>query len=48
MDNRIDLNMFRQIMLSDEFEDISRDLNKFDNHDCHFYYDESIIFGNYG
>jgi len=41
MDNRIDLNMFRQIMLSDEFEDISRDLNKFDKHDCHFYYDES-------
>lgn len=41
MDNRIDLCMFRQFILSDEFEDISSDLKKFDKRDCHFYYDES-------
>lgn len=29
------------MLFSDEFKDISSDLKKFDNCDCHFYYDES-------
>jgi len=41
MENRFDLSMFRQLMLSDEFEDISSDLKKFDKRCCYFYYDES-------
>lgn len=41
MDNKIDLSVFSLMMLSDSFEDISSDLNKFNKHDCFFYYDES-------
>ena len=41
MSNRINLESFRQFMLSDEFEDISSDLKKFDKNNCNFYYDES-------
>lgn len=37
----IDLSIFRQMLLSNEFKDISSDLEKFDNRDCYFYYDES-------
>lgn len=41
MSNRFDLSIFRQVLLSDEFKDISSDLEKFDKSNCHFYYDES-------
>jgi hypothetical protein len=37
----MDLGTFRLIMLSNEFEDISSGLEKFDNQECHFFYDES-------
>ena len=35
------LDMFRMMLLSDEFEDISGELSMFDNQKCIFYYDES-------
>jgi len=41
LNNKIDLSIFREMLLSDEFEDIRSDLKKFDNYNCHFYYDES-------
>lgn len=41
MDNKINLSIFRELLLSDEFEDIRSDLKKFDKCDCYFYYDES-------
>lgn len=41
MNTEIDLSMFRQMCLSDEFMDVSADLTKFDNKGCTFYYDES-------
>lgn len=37
----IDLSLFRQMVLSDSFEDLSAELKIFDNQDCCFYYDES-------
>lgn len=37
----IDLSLFRQMLLDSNFKDISSDLEKFDNHICHFFYDES-------
>lgn len=41
MDNKMDLGMFRELVLSDTFQDISSDLEKFDTKNCTFYYDES-------
>lgn len=41
MMDEIDISIFREFLLSDEFEDISGELKKFDNSICHFYYDES-------
>lgn len=41
MKNWFDLSIFREMMLSNEFEEISSDLNIFINTNCHFYYDES-------
>ena len=38
---KMDLSMFRLMLLSNDFEDISSDLKKFDNESCHFFYDES-------
>lgn len=41
MEIRVDLSIFRRMILSDTFKDISCDLKKFDKCKCHFYYDES-------
>ena len=41
MDNKMDLGMFRKLVLSDSFQDISSDFKKFDTQKCTFYYDES-------
>jgi hypothetical protein len=41
MSNKIDLDLFRLMLLSDTFEDISDELSKFDSQKCFFYYDES-------
>lgn len=41
MHKKIDLSIFREMILSNEFEDISSELKKFDNCNCHFFYDES-------
>jgi len=38
---QMDLSIFRLMLLSNGFEDISSDLKKFDNESCHFFYDES-------
>lgn len=37
----MELSIFREMMLSDSFENISADLSKFDSRECCFYYDES-------
>lgn len=37
----IDLSIYRRLLLDSNFEDISGDLEKFDNQICHFFYDES-------
>lgn len=37
----MELSIFRELMLSDGFEDIRADLSSFDNKECYFYYDES-------
>lgn len=37
----MELSIFRELMLSDGFEDIRADLSIFDNKECYFYYDES-------
>lgn len=41
MSNKMDLSIFRKMMLSNTFEDISNEVKKFDNCNYHFYYDES-------
>lgn len=41
MANKMDVGLFRLMVLSNEFEDISNDFEKFDNQKCTFYYDES-------
>lgn len=41
MGNTMDLDLFRMLLLSDNYEDISGQLSKFDNQKCTFYYDES-------
>lgn len=41
MSNKMDLGLFRILVLSDDFQDISCEFEKFDNESCTFYYDES-------
>ncbi len=41
----MDLSIFR--LPSDNFQDISNELEVFDNRKCTFYYDELITFVNY-
>ena len=41
MADKMDIGLFRSMVLSNEFQDISNDFAKFDNQKCTFYYDES-------
>ena len=41
MRQKLELDVFRKNLLSDDFEDLRADLEKFDNQNCTFYYDES-------
>ena len=41
MAKKMDLSIFRLLLMSDDFQDISNDLKVFDNRKCTFYYDES-------
>lgn len=41
MPNKMDLSLFRGLILSDTFQDISSELKIFDSQKCTFYYDES-------
>lgn len=41
MRQKLELDVFRKNLLSDNFEDLRADLEKFDNQKCTFYYDES-------
>ena len=38
---KMDLSIFRRMMMSNSFDDLSCDLKNFDNQECYFYYDES-------
>lgn len=41
MSNKMDLSLFRHLLISDTFQDISSELKVFDKQKCTFYYDES-------
>lgn len=41
MADKMDIGLFRSMVLSNEFQDISNDFAKFDTQKCTFYYDES-------
>ena len=41
MAKKMDLSIFRLLLMSDDFQDISNELKVFDNRKCTFYYDES-------
>ena len=41
MAGKMDIGLFRSMVLSNDFQDISNDFAKFDNQKCTFYYDES-------
>lgn len=41
MSSKMDLGLFRQLVMADTFQDISSELKIFDNQNCTFYYDES-------
>ena len=41
MADKMDIGLFRLMVLSNDFQDISNDFTKFDSQKCTFYYDES-------